>query len=139
MRIKWVFLILPVLVLVNITACHHVSEYIWKRDSKGKVEIVCKAASAISPSAALNGRITVAWDLNTEGEKVAGYKIYYGLSSQKYTDCIDIGKPTESSPGVGQYDLISLEKGKRYYISIVAYDEHNKRSLFSREVTGSAK
>ncbi len=143
MRIKWAFYILSVLFFLNIIGCHIITEYLAKRSTKVNTsyerdEISCKAASAISASATLDGRITIAWDLSVD-EKVLGYRIYYGLSSQKYKDCVDIGSPTESSPGVVKYTLINLEKGKRYYIAVIAYGENNKKSVFSSEVTAFAK
>jgi hypothetical protein len=103
-----------------------------------KDEIFCKAASIISASATLKGKITVAWDMNKD-EKLAGYKVYYGLSSKKYKNCVDIGSIAESSPGVIKYTLIDLERGKRYYIAIIAYDKNNNRSAFSSEINAVAE
>jgi hypothetical protein len=143
MRIKWAFYILSGLFFLNIIGCHIITDYLSKRSSKVNPshemdEISCKAASAISVSSPVNGRITIAWDINTD-DKLAGYRLYYGLSSKKYMNCIDIGRPTESSPGVVKYTLTDLERGKKYYIAVVAYDTNNNRSDFSSEISGLAE
>ena len=143
MRIRFTFYILSLLFFLNIFGCHVITEYLSKRSSKvntsyGRDEISCKPASAVSVSATMNGSIKIAWDINTD-EKLAGYKVYYGISSKKYENCVDIGSPTESSPGVIKYTLIDLEREKRYYIAIIAYDKNNNKSVFSSEVSAVAE
>ena len=130
MGTKRVFLILLGIFLIGLIGCGGAE---IRRD-----EIPCKAASAISGSATANGKLTLAWDFNKD-DKTAGYRIYYGLSSQKYMECVDIGSPVESSPGTVKYTLIDLEKGKRYYIAVIAYDRNNNKSVFSREVSAIAE
>ena len=130
MGIRRVFSILLGIFLVGFIGCRGAE---IRRD-----EIPCKAASAISASATVSGKITIAWDLNTD-DKTVRYRIYYGLSSQKYMECVDIGSPVESSPGTVKYTLIDLEKGKRYYIAVIAYDRNNNKSVFSREVSAVAE
>ena len=99
--------------------------------------ITCRPSSAITSSAG-SGTIKVAWDSNSE-EDVVGYRIFYGTSPGKYKNCVDVGKVTESSLGVIQYNLTSLVKGKQYYIAVVAVDKYNQQSSFSVEVSGVAR
>ncbi len=143
MIIKWVFYTLSVLFFLNTIGCHIITEYLAKRSSKVNTsykmdEVACKAASGISASATAKGKITVAWDINKD-EKVAGYKVYYGLSSREYKNCVDIGNPAEVSPGAIKYTLINLEEGKKYYIAVVAYDKNNNKSAFSSEISAIAE
>ena len=101
-------------------------------------EIPCKPTSAISDSPIVNGTITIQWDFNRD-DKLSGYRIYYGFSRKKYSECVDIGIPTESSPGFIKYTLIGLERGKRYYIALIAYDKNHNESAFSEEISSVAK
>ena len=130
METRWIFSILLGFFLIGFIGC--------RGAEIRKDEIPCKAASAISASPTANGKLTLAWDFNTDG-KTAGYQIYYGLSSQKYMECVDLGSPAESSPGTVKYTLIDLEKGKRYYIAVIAYDKNNNKSVFSSEVSAVAE
>jgi len=54
-------------------------------------------------------------------------------------NCVDVGKTTESSPGVIQYNLTGLVKAKQYYIAVVAVSEDNQQGSFSTEVSAVAK
>ena len=130
MGIKWIFSILLVILLLSLIGCRGAE---IKRD-----DISCRPVSAISVSATVNGRITIAWDFNT-ADKIAGYRVFYGLSSKKYKNCVDIGIPSESSPGVMKYTLIDLDGEKKYYIAVIAYDKNNNESLFSNEISAIAK
>lgn len=130
MGIKWVFSILLGILLLSLIGCRGAE---IRRD-----EISCRPVSAISASATVNGRITIAWDFNPV-DKIAGYRVFYGLSSKKYKNCVDIGTPTESSPGVMKYTLIDLDRGKKYYIAVIAYDKNNTESAFSSEVSAVAE
>jgi len=99
--------------------------------------IICRPSSAITSSAG-SGTIKITWDSNTDKDLV-GYRIFYGTSPGKYKNCVDVGKVTESSLGVIQYNLTSLVKGKQYYIAVVAVDKYNQQSSFSVEVSGVAR
>jgi len=100
--------------------------------------MVCRPSSEIPAGAAAKGKITIAWDLN-EKEKTAGFRVFYGPGPRKYKECIDIGKPPESSPGVVKHTLTGLEPGKKYYIAVIAYDKNNQESDFSGEVSAAAE
>jgi len=124
MTLKWVFYLLFILLCLSIVACQ----------SAG---IICRPSSAITSSAG-SGTIKIAWDSNTD-KNLVGYRIFYGTSPGKYKNCVDVGKVTESSPGVIQYNLTGLVKGKQYYIAVVAVDKYNQQSSFSVEVSGVAR
>ena len=99
--------------------------------------IICRPSSAIT-SSEKTGTIKITWDPNTE-KYLVGYWVFYGTSPGKYKNCIDVGKATEASPGVIQYDLTGLAKGSKYYIAVIAYGKNNSGSAFSKEVSGIAK
>jgi hypothetical protein len=71
-------------------------------------------------------QVTLAWDRNTEPD-VAGYRIYYGLASDQYSNRIDVGNQTN-------YTVASLADGKTYYFAATAYDRYGDESDFSDEV-----
>jgi hypothetical protein len=130
MRTKWIFLILSAIFLMTSISC---GGAVIRRD-----EISCRPASAVSASSIGKGKITIAWDLN-EADKPAGFRVFYGFEPRKYKECVDVGKPPESSPGVMKHTLIGLETGKKYYIAVIAYDKNNNESDFSGEVGAVAE
>ena len=125
MRTKWTFHIFLVLFLLSAFGCQ-------------SAEITCRPSSSVGGPPGESGRITIEWDSVTE-KTLAGYKIYYGLSSRKYIACVDIGNPGEYSPGRIKYALTGLTKGKEYHIAVIAYSNSGKGSDFSSEVRGVAK
>ena len=72
----------------------------------------------------------LAWDENTE-EDIAGYKVYYGISSSNYDDIIDVGNQTT-------YDLSDLVSGVTYYLAVTAYNSSGNESGYSNEVVYDA-
>jgi hypothetical protein len=60
-------------------------------------------------------------------QDLAGYKLYYGESSGKYTTPIDVGKSAT-------YTLQGLEVGHTYYIAVSAYDTAGNESALSAEL-----
>jgi hypothetical protein len=130
MQTRWVFLIFLAILLVTSISCQSAG---IRRD-----EIICRPASEIAANAAAKGKIIIAWDLNKE-DKPTGFRVFYGLAPRKYKECVDIGKPSESSPGVMKHTLIGLDPGKKYYIAVIAYDKNNNESDFSSEVSAMAE
>jgi fibronectin type 3 domain-containing protein len=61
-----------------------------------------------------SAQLTLAWDPNTEPD-VAGYRVYYGLLSDQYSNSVDVGNQTS-------YTLSNLPDGKTYYMAATAYD-----------------
>ncbi len=81
------------------------------------------------------GPLTISWDAptqNTDGSpaSIAGYKIYYGISSGLYTGALDVGNVTSYT-----VDL-SIAPGT-YYIAVTAYDASGNESDFSNEVSST--
>ena len=60
---------------------------------------------------------------------LAGFNIYYGKSSQAYSDFLDVGK-------VQRYTFQSMSQGD-YYFVITAYDAAGNETDFSPEVKKS--
>jgi PKD repeat protein len=59
---------------------------------------------------------------------LAGYKVFYGLSSRQYGAPIDVGNVTS-------YTLSGLTSDQKYYMSVKAYDTSRNESAFSNEAT----
>ena len=77
------------------------------------------------PQVGSAAEITLAWDSNAESD-VAGYKVYYGTASGKYTHSVNVGNVTQTTVNVSK---------KKYYISLTAYDTYGNESDFSNEVS----
>jgi hypothetical protein len=127
---KWNFLFLLVFFVLSVTAC--------RTTENRRAEITCRPSSASPSSAVEGGAITFAWDPNKE-PNLAGYRVYYGTASGSYDNCVDIGNPPKSSSGAMEYTLTALDRGKKYYIAVIAYDKNNDKSGFSSEVSDVAK
>ena len=95
----------------------------------------------VCPSFALAARIELVWD-SDPAIGLAGYKVYYGISSRTGTDpksCGLCGYSTVVPIGnVTMYTLDNLTDGQTYYVSVTAYDGSNNESGFSNEVSGAA-
>ena len=59
---------------------------------------------------------------------IAGYKIYYGLTSQTYDFIKTVSNQTT-------YAISGLEPGRTYYFTVTAYDASGNESGFSNEVS----
>ncbi len=75
----------------------------------------------------IDTQATLYWDPNTEGN-LAGYKVYYGLSSGNYETIVDVGNQTN-------YPLPYLLLGNTYFFAVTAYDVDGNESGFSNETT----
>jgi Fibronectin type III domain len=73
--------------------------------------------------------LQLVWDPSLS--PVAGYKVYYGLSSGDYDTIVDVGNQTS-------YSLLGLESDQPYYFTITAYDSLGNESPFANEVSGIA-
>ena len=85
--------------------------------------VLCSLAPAVSSAA----QVTLAWDANTDPD-LAGYKLYYGLSSGSYQSSVDVGNVTG-------YTLSGLLEGQTYYFAATAYNLSLAESGFSNEVS----
>ncbi len=79
-----------------------------------------------------NGSLTLSWDqpsLNTDGTQLtdlAGYKIYYGTSSNNYTESMDAGSSTTAT-------INNLPPGL-WCFAATAYNSSGNESGFSSEI-----
>src|SRR5881296_1937266 len=87
------------------------------------ITTICSLAPALSSAA----QVTLAWDANTDPD-LAGYKLYYGLSSGSYQSSVDVGNVTS-------YTLSGLLDGRIYYFAATAYNLSVAESGFSNEVS----
>jgi len=72
-------------------------------------------------------QVTLEWDPNSEPD-LAGYKIYYGTSSENYDMSVDVGNWTSCT-------IAGFEEGATYYFAATAYDAYGNESDFSEEVS----
>ncbi|PIZ76644.1 hypothetical protein COY05_00510 [Candidatus Peregrinibacteria bacterium CG_4_10_14_0_2_um_filter_38_24] len=75
---------------------------------------------------ALKEGAKISWDSATDNLKVAGYQVHYDVKSvqnpgEKYAFVKDVGN-------VLTYNVTALENGKKYYFSVIAYDEAGNES-----------
>jgi hypothetical protein len=75
---------------------------------------------------ACSATVTVAWDPNPE-PTVAGYNMYYGTSSGRYTSSVDVGSATRCA-------ISALQEGVTYYLAVTAYDGSGNQSGYSDEI-----
>ncbi len=73
--------------------------------------------------------IPLAWNSNPDPD-IAGYRVYYGLSSRRYTDSIDVGFETT-------FTLSGLDGKKTYYFAVTAYNTEGLESDYSAEINSS--
>src|SRR3989442_11080522 len=85
--------------------------------------VLCSLAPALSSAA----QVALAWDANTDPD-LAGYKLYYSISSGSYQLSVDVGNQTS-------YTLSGLLEGQIYYFAATAYTVSHNESGFSNEVS----
>jgi hypothetical protein len=83
-------------------------------------------------SSALASVISLAWDPNPPEDQVAGYIVYYGTASGRYTHTAIVENATTCT-------LTGLTPEVTYYIAVTAYDEFDNESDFSDEVSGKGR
>ena len=80
------------------------------------VACVITAIWPLAPALSSAAQVTLAWDANTEPDlDLAGYKLYYGLSSGSYEFSVDVGNQTS-------YSRSGLLQGQIYYFAATAYN-----------------
>lgn len=85
-----------------------------------------------SSSNSLNGTITLSWDAPSTNEDgtastdLAGYRVYYGASSNSYTESVNIGNTTSA--------VISGLTAGTWCMAVTAYDKWGNESYYSEEV-----
>ena len=88
--------------------------------------MVLVAALALESSAVADGRVTLAWDANSEPD-LAGYKVYYGINTRVYPFTVVAGNGTSLT-------LSNLQEGVTYYFAATAYNTAGLESDFSAEI-----
>ena len=72
-------------------------------------------------------KVTLAWDASASST-VAGYRLYYGMSSRTYTDVLEVGNLTSGT-------VSNLAPANTYYFAVTAYDVAGLESDFSGEIS----
>ena len=78
-------------------------------------------------AASASASVTLGWD-PASGNAVAGYHLYVGGVSGKYTNMVDTGMATSGT-------VSGLAAGTTYYFAVTAYDVTGLESPFSPEVS----
>jgi fibronectin type 3 domain-containing protein len=84
---------------------------------------VMPASAQLSGSSSLS----VVWDQSPD-TNAAGYNVYYGTTSEDYTNVIDAGNNTNLV-------ISGVDPGATYYIAVTVYTESGKESGYSAEVS----
>lgn len=80
---------------------------------------------------AVAGTLTLAWDPSQQPQ-VAGYLVYYGLTSGNYAQApVDTGTATTVT-------VTGLQDSTKYYLAVAAYDAAHNISPLSAEVSGTS-
>lgn len=89
---------------------------------------------SIEVTTVANGSVTLSWSAPTENEdgttltNLAGFKLYYGTETGRYTETIDI-----DNPGVNTYVVENLTPDT-YFFAATAYNTDGIESEFSDEI-----
>src|SRR6185436_18542323 len=73
--------------------------------------------------------ITLEWDANSDGI-TAGYFVYYGTESGRYTGTVDVGGSTSAVVNLG-------DPNATYYFAVQAYSASGDKSPLSTEIAWS--
>jgi len=77
--------------------------------------------------------VTLAWN-KSSGSGVAGYRVFYGVASNTYTNQVDSGSATNAT-------ISGLRSGTTYFFAAASYSSNGLQSAYSPEVsytTGSS-
>jgi hypothetical protein len=80
----------------------------------------------LQTSAFADQSVTFGWDENTD-PNIVGYNIYYGTSSQDYTNVVSVGNVTSAT-------ISGLQEGVTYYFAATSYDSMDQESVTSPEI-----
>jgi hypothetical protein len=83
--------------------------------------------AALTGSAQGQTSVTLAWDPSPDSA-IAGYRLYDGVTSETYTNVIDVGRATSAT-------VSNLVNGVTYFFSATAYDTKGQESAFSDEIS----
>lgn len=74
-----------------------------------------------------SGMVTLNWNVATDNDIVAGYKIYYGRTSVSQPGDTYEFEPIDAGNKI-TYDVTGLENGTTYFFAVTAYDAANNES-----------
>lgn len=89
--------------------------------------VVLWATLFFLPAEVFAASLLVSWNMNTDAD-LAGYKVYYGTQSGKYSGYINVDDAVTCR-------IQGLTCGTTYYIAVAAYDIYNNESRLSAEKT----
>jgi hypothetical protein len=99
-------------------------------------KLICIAALLLMAPAVASARTeTLRWT-HSDPPNVAGFVIYYGLSSGDYTTDIDVPAPQSDAQGIFSFD-IGVPDDATIYVALTAYDGDGVESYYSNEGTRS--
>jgi hypothetical protein len=85
--------------------------------------------SALASAPTPQGSLSLAWDPSPD-LSVVGYRFYLGITSEIYTNVIDVGDQTSIT-------ISNLVPGATYFFAVTAYDVTGLESAFSGEIAYS--
>lgn len=81
------------------------------------------------PSIGNSGTTTLKWDASPD-QSVVGYRIYYGITSGKYTNSAAVGNVLTAN-------VSGLREGQQYFYAATAYNDDGVESVFSNEASNT--
>ena len=115
-RLLWLLIFMQLMAFITLTNCGGCGSGSKSNDGNG--DDLSKYASLSWDAPITNADGTPLTDL-------AGYKIYYGISSGDYSVIINVGNVTA-------YRVRNLAPGT-YYFAVTAYDKEGNESAYSNE------
>jgi len=94
-----------------------------------RVALIIAAFLLLVPAFGQAASITLEWDANGDGI-TAGYFVYYGTESGKYTGTVDVGSSTSAVVNLG-------DPNATYYFAVQAYSSSGDKSPLSTEIAWS--
>ncbi len=95
--------------------------------------VLCFSSSFLLSPLVQAASVTLTWQRNQEPD-IAGYKIFYGTRSGRYTNSITIDD-TANQPLERSYTVDGLQEGATYYFAIKAFDLAGQEGVFSDEIS----
>lgn len=92
---------------------------------------VFKASTTPTPTPTPSGSAILSW--TAPSGSVAGYRVYYGTASGKYSQAL--GSGISVGAGATSYTLSNLAAGSTYYFAVTSVDSTGKESAFSSEAS----
>jgi hypothetical protein len=98
-----------------------------RSSSAARVLLACSVFSLLLCGRMEGGKVSLAWNPDSN-ENVAGYMLYYGQFSQKYTTTINVGTSASTT-------VEGLNDGETYYFAVSAYNVRGAMGPDSAELS----